>query len=135
VKKLQQPEILVVEDEVAVRSVIGRHLAREGYSTVSACDGTSALVALAAHQASVRLLIVDLLLPDISGRQFVQDAVQWFGPRPVLYISAAFLPDIPRTDRQDYRSIFLAKPFTTEMLLERVRMLLEGAEVEALALA
>jgi two-component system cell cycle sensor histidine kinase/response regulator CckA len=132
---LQQPEILLVEDEVAVRSVIGRHLARAGYSTVSACDGTSALVALAAHQASVCLLIVDLLLPDISGRQFVQDAFQWFGPRPVLYISAAFLPDIPRANQYNHRSMFLAKPFTTEMLLERVRMLLDGADVGTFAVA
>ena len=118
----QAPTILVLDDDAAMRMALTRILERGGFSVVSAGTGAEALAALEAHATRVALLLVDLKLPDMFGREFVHHAVQRFGERPVLYLSG--VDQEGRSDALHQRANFLGKPFNNEELLSRVRALL-----------
>lgn len=114
--------ILVLDDEPTIRSLLARLLEREGYEVLTAGTGAAALVTLGAHSERVALLVVDVKLPDMSGREFVHHATARFGERPILYVSG--VDQRGRTDALHQRTIFLAKPFESVDLLTRVRELL-----------
>ena len=118
----QPPMILVLDDDAAMRMALIRILERAGFPVVSAGTGAEALAALEAQQDRVALLLVDLKLPDMFGREFVHHAVQRFGERPVLYLSG--VDQEGRSDALQQRANFLGKPFNNEELLRRVRSLL-----------
>lgn len=114
--------ILVLDDESAIRSLLVRLLKREGFEVVTAASGREALAVLASYDEHVVLLIVDVKLPDMSGREFVHHATARFGDRPILYVSG--VDQRGRTDALHRRTIFLAKPFEPAELLHRVRALI-----------
>jgi CheY-like chemotaxis protein len=116
--------ILVLDDEPGIQTVLDRLLKRNGFSVVTATTGSAALDALASHSDRIALMIVDIKLPDMCGREFVHHAAARYGERPVLYFSGENRPG--RTDALHQRTIFLAKPFTNDELLSRVHQLLNG---------
>src|SRR4051812_32207546 len=120
----ERPTILVLDDEPAIVSLLARILERGGFRVIAAADGTGALAALAARDRAVDLMVVDVKLPDMSGREFVHHAAARYGARPVLYVSG--VDQRGRTDALHKRTVFLAKPFGSADLLERVRSLLES---------
>jgi len=77
--------ILVVEDEAIVGEVVARYLRREGFRVTVAVDGASAL-ALAAAEAP-RLVVLDLLLPDMDGLEVCR-RLRAQGPAPILILTA-----------------------------------------------
>lgn len=121
--------ILVLDDEPAIQSLLVRLLEREGFDVLTAGTGRDALAVLATYNEQIALLIVDVKLPDMSGREFVHHATARFGDRPILYVSG--VNQRGRTDALHRRTIFLAKPFESAELLHRVRVLMsrpDGAE-------
>lgn len=121
--------ILVLDDEPAIRSLTIRLLEREGFDVLTAGSGRDALAILGRYNERIALLIVDVKLPDMSGREFVHHATARFGDRPILYVSG--VDQHGRTDALHRRTIFLAKPFDSAELLHRVRVLIarpDGAE-------
>ncbi|MFL5612407.1 MAG: two-component system response regulator [Gemmatimonadaceae bacterium] len=120
----ERPTILVLDDEPAIVSLLARILERGGFRVIVAADGKGALAALAARDRAVDLMVVDVKLPDMSGREFVHHAAARFGARPVLYVSG--VDQRGRTDALHKRTVFLAKPFESTDVLERVRSLLES---------
>jgi CheY-like chemotaxis protein len=119
--------VLVVEDDAAVRDVTVRALRDGGYRVLEAASGRAALdVAAAAHPA-VRLLVTDVVMPDMSGRQ-VAEALQARVPAlRVLYVSGYTQNTIVHHGVLDSGIEFLSKPFTPSALLARVRQVLDGA--------
>ena len=116
------PIILVLDDEPMIQSVVARILEREGYPVVTAATGSAALDALRTHGNRIALMIVDIKLPDMCGREFVHHATARYGERPILYFSG--VDQKGRTDALHQRTIFLAKPFEAAELIDRVRALL-----------
>jgi len=120
----QLGRILIVDDEPKIRSFIGRALDAAGYATESADSGGEGLSrALNSHYD---LVILDLLMPDLDGRQMLGKLVSARPDQPVIVLSCvadvAAKVDCLERGAQDY----LTKPFSLAELLARVRVRLRG---------
>jgi two-component system, OmpR family, response regulator len=116
--------ILIVDDEPKIRSFIGRALDAAGYATESADSGGEGLRrALNSH---FDLVILDLVMPDLDGRQMLVKLVSARPDQPVIVLSCvadvAAKVDCLERGAQDY----LTKPFSLAELLARVRVRLRG---------
>ena len=106
-----QAPILVVEDEPGVRELITVVLARAGHEVV-AVDGPHAALAALNRQPAISLMLVDLIMPEMDGYDFVTEARKSAPGVQVIFMSS-FAPD---ASRQASRDRFLAKPFNVEEL-------------------
>jgi two-component system, cell cycle sensor histidine kinase and response regulator CckA len=115
--------VLVVEDEDPLRRLVERILVREGYQVTVARHGADALRIVATLEQPIELVITDLVMPEVGGRE-VAEALRASNPSlPVLFISG-YDPDPVVVDAGDQgNTAFLAKPFTGSALLARVREL------------
>jgi PAS domain S-box-containing protein len=122
--------ILLVEDQAAVRLVTRSTLARHGYTVLEAAHGAEALSLLENHGGHVHLLLTDVVMPGMSGR----DLAGRLGPgRPhlrVLFTSGYTDDTIVRRGMLDAGMAFLQKPYTPDVLLRRVRDLLDQPETD-----
>lgn len=110
--------ILIVEDEALIASFLARALRAEGYATTVAADGAEAIELLAGDWD---LIILDLLLPQRDGFS-VLDAMAGMAVRPpVLVLSAKSRVDTKVAAFNAGASDYLAKPFSLDELLARVR--------------
>jgi signal transduction histidine kinase len=122
--------VLLLEDEAALRDVIADQLRLGGYSVVSGDSAEAALLAAERHPGPIHLLLTDLVMPAIGGREA---ASRVRAARPgvrVLYMSgyataAAGLHGPIGTGRA-----FLPKPFSLDTLLRKVREALDAQETE-----
>jgi CheY-like chemotaxis protein len=116
--------ILIVEDEPAVRAVVGRILGRRGYRVLSAPDGRAAIAIFERDPAAVDLLVTDVVMPGMGG---VDLAERLRGRRPdlrVLYLSG--YPETSATQRGlPPGAPFLGKPFAPADLAGKVREVLD----------
>ena len=112
--------VLVAEDEPLVRTLAIRTLEREGYQVVGAEDGRSALDMLDSGAVRPDLLITDVVMPRLNGRQ-LSDAVEerWPG-LPVLFISGHLGSDTVVQRLVPAGASFLQKPFAPEALARMV---------------
>jgi CheY-like chemotaxis protein len=118
--------LLLVEDAAAVRAVMRRSLERFGYTVVEAPDGQTALTHAGRSQAIIDLLVTDLVLPVLSGRQLAARLRETRPDLPVVYMSGHTDDIVLRSGDLEKRATFLQKPFTTEALVRAVRELLEA---------
>lgn len=129
--KLESPvtggseEILVVEDESEVRSVLVQVLSGLGYRVTAACDGVEALERLAAEP--VHLIISDIVMPRMGGHE-LWERVRAAHPGVLFLLSSGYAESAAqdRFARQDGVP-FLAKPYGIDALARRVREVLDGA--------
>ncbi len=118
--------ILLVEDDDAVRGVAVRSLARLGYEVIEAADGHEALERFAQIRDRVRLVVTDVVMPGMSGGELAERIAAERPGLPVLFLSGYADEAVSRgVIREGAR--FLRKPFTPDMLGDRVRALLDGA--------
>jgi PAS domain S-box-containing protein len=120
--------VLVVEDEEQVRELARRVLERAGYSVLSAVDAESAVAIADRHPGHIHLLLTDIVLPRVSGREL---AARLGIHRPaikVLYVSGTSDTAIARHRMLDPGTEFLEKPFSLERLLQKVRQALGAPE-------
>jgi two-component system, cell cycle sensor histidine kinase and response regulator CckA len=113
--------ILLVEDQREVRGVVRQALQRHGYHVLEAVDGQAALALLRAGAAPIHLLLTDVVMPHISGRELVHKITQQDPSIRVLYTSGYTDDAIVRHGVLDPGIAFIQKPFTPEQLLTRVR--------------
>ncbi|MFL5617294.1 MAG: PAS domain S-box protein [Gemmatimonadaceae bacterium] len=115
--------VLVVEDEDPLRRLVERILVREGYHVTLARHGADALHIASTLEHPIELVITDLVMPELGGRD-VAEALRAMNPSlPVLFISG-YDPDPVLVGASGQASTaFLAKPFTGNALLEQVRRL------------
>jgi PAS domain S-box-containing protein len=120
--------ILVVENEEAVRTFVVRALTRAGYSVLDARNGVEALHVLGAPAgAGVRLVVTDVVMPVMGGRDLAKRLSVDKPELPVLFISG-FADDALLAGQADPMHLFLGKPFTQALLLKRVRELLSAPQ-------
>ena len=118
--------ILLVEDEEQVRRLARRVLERAGFVVVEAGDAEAALQRANRHPGTIHLLVVDMMLPGLSGREL---AAQLAIHRPavkVLYISGTADDAIGRHQVLAPGTEFLQKPFALDQLVRKVRKVLDS---------
>ena len=113
--------ILLVEDDDAVRQAARRLLARQGYKVLVAANGDEAMRVSAGHGGPIHLLLADMIMPGMSGRELVQRLLPLRSDMKALYISgysdAGELGDSPEV-------LLFRKPFSGGALLAKVREVL-----------
>lgn len=114
--------ILVVDDDAAVRELVGCILERGGYSVLRASDGEEALSLVETRNEAPDLVITDLVMPGLTGTELADHLTSWNPAIRVLFISGYPGEMVSRTAITAGR--FLQKPFATDTLLEKVRELL-----------
>jgi CheY-like chemotaxis protein len=119
--------ILLAEDEEGVRSVVQMTLESNGYTVLVAKNGQDALKLCQDHQGSIELLITDVVMPQMSGRQLADRVVAMRSKIKVLYLSAYTDDAIVRHGVLNAGMAFLQKPFTPLILGRKVREILGNA--------
>jgi len=123
----QSGVILLIEDEPQVQAVTTRILRAFGYSVITAHNERSALAQAEIYGASIGLVVSDLVLPGVSGKDLVRRLRAPCEHAQVLYISG-YSPEHVGTLSDGAR--FLRKPFTAQELLGLVRELLPESAIE-----
>jgi PAS domain S-box-containing protein len=119
--------ILVVDDEVAVRDMIGATLEVCGYRPLTACDGTEAVALFVEHATEIRAVLVDSLMPLMDGAATVRTLRRLDSQVPIITVSG-LNEDHEEIQRLELRGLrFLHKPFTTAALLQLLRRVLKEA--------
>jgi signal transduction histidine kinase len=117
--------VLVVEDQPSLRHMIAGMLEAQGYRVIVAGDPDEALRVAKAAPAGIDLLVTDVVMPGMNGRELAERlaAVQ---PRlRILFISGYPDDDVLRCGVEQGTADLLAKPFTAELLARRVRAVLD----------
>jgi len=116
--------VLLVEDETAVRSVVRRMLLGQGFAVREARDGEAALRLWHAERAHIRAVITDVVMPVMGGRDLARELRLLDHDLPVLFMSAYAGDEPGLLDGVDEPRRLLAKPFSSEGLLDALRDLL-----------
>jgi signal transduction histidine kinase/CheY-like chemotaxis protein len=119
--------ILVLEDEVGVRHLSVRILRSLGYEVLEAAHGDDAKRLITRRGApKIDLLLTDMVMPEMSGRNFA-DWLRTASPlTKVIFISGYLEESLHPRDRRGPEMYFLAKPFSAEQLASNVREVLDG---------
>lgn len=112
--------ILLVEDEEGVRRLACRILMRQGYRVIEAGDGREALEIASRSETSIDLLVTDLIMPRMSGRELALRVHQHRPTLKVLFMSGYTNDEVLRRDLLDPGVAFLPKPFAPRDLLDAV---------------
>jgi two-component system, cell cycle sensor histidine kinase and response regulator CckA len=133
VEVVAQPEpeksttILLVEDEAGIRALVRKILAREHYHVLDAGSAEDALSVATAWEGTIDLLLTDVILPGIGGRELAEGMRESLPGLKVLYVSGFTDDEAVRAGEFPPGSKFLQKPFTLSALVGKVREAL-GAE-------
>jgi CheY-like chemotaxis protein len=118
--------ILVVEDDVQVRSLLRRILTKAGYTVLLADNGVSAVELWRSRRGPVHLLITDVVMPKMSGKQLVECLSASQSQLKVLYMSGFTDDALGHHGVLEPGTPFLPKPFTSEQLKKKIRTVLDS---------
>ena len=121
--------ILVVEDEESVRQIAGRALVQAGFSVREAGSGQQALELLATAEGRISLVLTDVVMPGMSGKDLATRLATMIPGTPILFTSGYTDGEIVRRGLLAPDADFLQKPFTPEGLVRAVRKSLESPRV------
>jgi len=116
--------VLLVEDEPAVRSVSSRVLREAGYTVLEAFHGPQALDLVMRHPGPIDVLVTDVIMPQMSGRELAEQLVVLRPGLKVLYVSGYTDDSILHHGVLEPGVFFLEKPFTPEAILRKLRQVL-----------
>ena len=115
--------VLVVDDEEAVRRLACRMLTWTGYQALEARHGREALATIEEHVGPIHLVLTDIKMPGMNGRELGRQVEDRWPGMPILYMSG-FASEVFRGGLLEPGAPFLAKPFTQDDLAAKVRTLL-----------
>jgi CheY-like chemotaxis protein len=118
--------ILLVEDDEMVRSLVRDTLTREGYKVLDAPDPMEARRIADSFRGKIHLLITDVVMPKVSGRELADQLTRRRPDIKVMYMSGYTDSAIVNSGILQKEVAFLQKPFTPGSLTEKVRDVLEG---------
>jgi len=116
--------VLLVEDEESVRKLVRETLESKGYKVLEADNGESALQIVSAHRGEIHMLITDVVMPGMSGRELSARLCALHPQTKVLYLSGYTEDAIVHEGVIDPETAFLQKPFTLQNLSRKVREVL-----------
>jgi PAS domain S-box-containing protein len=118
--------ILVAEDEADVRSLVEELLVGHGYRVITAINGLDAVEKYAAHRDEVKLVLMDMIMPRLSGKDACERIQQQDPDARVLFISGYTMDFVRQCDLLDDRTDLIMKPVQPWDLLRRVREMLDS---------
>ena len=117
--------ILLVEDQDGIRELASGVLRDNGYTVLEASDGLEALQLAEQHASSVDLLITDIMMPKMGGRELAQ-LLSASRPRlKVIFMSGYAEYGAPGVGTHDNNAVSLQKPFSMDVLLHKLREVLD----------
>lgn len=119
--------ILVVEDEEVIRTLARRVLEKQGYRVLEACDGSEALALTEQHRGNIDLLVSDVVMPGLSGRELAEKLKSFRPALKTLFVSGYTDDAIVRHGVLEPGTAFLQKPFMPDSLVHKVREVLDDA--------
>ncbi len=116
--------ILLVEDEESVRQLVRDTLSAKGYQVLEGENGEAGILMAAQHRGKIDLIITDVVMPGMGGREMVEELVKARPGTKVLYLSGYTEDAIINEGSIDTATAFLQKPFTLQSLSRKVREVL-----------
>jgi len=116
--------ILLVEDEESVRQLVRDTLTAKGYNVIEGANGESGIAAAGAHTGKIDLVITDVVMPGMGGREMVKKLAASRPGAKVLYLSGYTEDAIISDGSIEKGTAFLQKPFTLQNLTRKVREVL-----------
>ncbi|MBI4598511.1 MAG: response regulator [Candidatus Omnitrophica bacterium] len=119
-----KPVILLVDDELSIRKVIGKRLAQFGFSVLAAASGEEGLQLAAAHHPD--LILLDIMMPNMKGRDVCArlKADPATNAIPVIFLTALGLADHIKGGMDLGADDYIIKPFDPDKLRERIMVCL-----------
>src|SRR6478752_7655632 len=118
--------ILLVEDEANLRYLARQYLEKQGYKVIEAADGAVAMQIAVAHDAMIHLLLTDVIMPGMNGRELAQRISEIRPNVKVLYMSGYTENVIGHNGTLDAGVRLLQKPFNLRDLKDKVREVLDA---------
>jgi two-component system cell cycle sensor histidine kinase/response regulator CckA len=119
--------ILLVEDEDSVRAMVSKVLQSKGYSVLEASQGLEALQVSEHHEGPIHLMVTDVVMPQMSGRELAEKLAFFRPDMGVLYMSGYPDKAIVHHGVLEAGAAFLQKPFTLNALEWKVREVLDAS--------
>jgi CheY-like chemotaxis protein len=116
--------VLVVEDEPAVRQLVRRALEAVGLTVMEAENGAQALEVVSRRRERPKLVLTDVIMPGLNGRELVEQLATTQPGLPVLFMSGYTGDDVLARSLLPDQAAFIQKPFAPEELVARVRRML-----------
>jgi len=120
--------ILIVDDSDMVRLVIANALEMRGYKVLTASNGDEALLLSERHQGPIHLMLTDVVMPKMCGRELVKQLAPLRPEMKVLYMSAYPEDIIGPRGVLDKDTHFIQKPYKMEVLLQKMRQMLDSSK-------
>ena len=117
--------ILVVEDEIAIREMLGRGLRQHGYEVLVAEDGDEALRMCSKHPGPIHVLLCDVVTPGLGARELIRIAVGMYPSLKVLLMTG-YPDEYPLGGEDSEVFQLIRKPFTTSELVLRLEAIAGG---------
>ena len=118
--------VLVVEDEAPLREVTKRIFARNGYHVITAASGPEAIEIVRAYQGDIHLLVTDVVMPQMLGKELAAEILAIKPDIGVLFISGYAQPVLTSQGMLDPDAALLEKPFSEAGLMDKVAQVLNG---------
>jgi CheY-like chemotaxis protein len=113
--------VLVVEDEGLMRLAVSKMLRKKGLEVIEAFDGFSALELVRAHKDEIDVMVLDVTLPGMSGREVFEQALRLRPDLKIILISAYSRETVDASFAGLRVESFLRKPFQVAELLQLLR--------------
>ncbi len=123
-----QETVLLVEDDMGLRTVLARVLGRQGYRVLDASSGAAAMGLASRHGGPIHVLVTDLVMPELSGLDLARLLKPTRPGMKVIYISGYPDTSVVQPAVNDLQAVLLQKPFGPEALLRTVRSVLDAEE-------
>ncbi|HYW39510.1 MAG TPA: ATP-binding protein [Terriglobales bacterium] len=124
-----QETILLVEDETNLRRLARQYLETQGYKILEAEDGAAALQIVDGHKGAIDLLLTDVIMPGMNGRELAAHVTKLLPDVRVLYMSGYTENAVGQDGTLDAGINLLQKPFSLPALKDRVREVLDSEPI------
>jgi PAS domain S-box-containing protein len=121
--------ILVVEDEAPLRNIVVKALEKYGYKVLEAGDGSEAVQLCWNYKEPIHLLLTDIVMPKLNGRQLAEELAQSRLKMKILFMSGYPKKILSSKGMLDPEVKLIKKPFSMEDLIQQVRRILDDKSI------